>query len=131
MLAIVLLLAAAAAFLFWNDSLRARECMLDTCSRLCRELRVQFLDESVVLTQIGIARNGHGWLEFTRVYAFDFSGTGQDRWQGRAALAGRRVVSVQLDHPEGVTILGGGASVTPDTLQLTRSAPAGEDRRLH
>lgn len=130
-IALALLALATAGAWFWNDSLRARERMLDTCARLCRELRVQFLDESVALTQLKLGRNGRGWPEFTRVYAFEFSGTGQDRWQGRATLAGRRVVSIQFDHPEGVTILGGGAAVTPDVLRLTRPAPTGEEPRLH
>ena len=42
--AILLLILAAAGFIFWNDSLRARERMLSTCARLCRDLKVQFLD---------------------------------------------------------------------------------------
>ena len=105
--------------------------MLETCRRLCRDLKVQFLDESVVLTRIRLGRGAAGWPHFIRVYGFEFSGTGQDRWQGRATLAGRDVLSVQLDHPEGVTILGAGAPVTSDVLRLTRSASTGEDGRLH
>ncbi|HLW75028.1 MAG TPA: DUF3301 domain-containing protein [Gammaproteobacteria bacterium] len=130
-IALALLALTAVGAWFWNDSLRARERMLETCARICRELRVQFLDESVALTRLSLGRSGHGWPEFTRVYAFEFSGTGQDRWQGRATLAGRRVISVQFDHPEGVTILGGGSAVTPDALRLTRTAPDGDERRLH
>jgi hypothetical protein len=129
--AIVLLLLTAAGFLFWNDSLRARDRMLQTCTRLCRELKLQFLDETVVLASIRLARSTRGWPEFIRIYSFEFSGTGQDRWTGRATLAGRRVQSVQLDHPEGVTILGAGAPVSSETLRLTRSAAPAEDRRLH
>ncbi|HEX7965910.1 MAG TPA: DUF3301 domain-containing protein [Gammaproteobacteria bacterium] len=129
--AILLLLAAAAGFLFWNDSLRARERMVATCARLCRELKVQFLDESVVLTRLSLGRGASGWPEFTRIYGFEFSGTGQDRWQGRATLAGRRVLSVQLDHPDGVTILGGGAPVSPDLLRLTQFVGPGDGRSLH
>ena len=126
--AILLLLLTVAGFLFWNESLRARDRMLQTCARLCRELKLQFLDETVVLTRIRLARSTRGWPEFIRIYSFEFSGTGQDRWTGRATLAGRRVLSVQLDHPQGVTILGAGAPVSPETLRLTRSA---EDQRLH
>ena len=129
--AIAMLLLVTAAFLFWNDSLKARERMVQTCARLCRELKVQFLDETVSLSSLSLRRSSHGWPEFTRVYGFEFSGTGQDRWQGRAVLAGQRVLSVQLDHPEGVTILGAGASVSPETLRLTRSASPAEDQRLH
>ena len=73
--------------------------MLETCARLCRDLKVQFLDETVTLAQIRLGRSDAGWPQFTRVYLFEFSGTGQDRWQGRATLAGQRVLSVQFEHP--------------------------------
>lgn len=129
--AILLLLMVAAAFMFWNDSLRARDRMLETCARVCRELKVQFLDETVALDSLKLARSASGWPEFVRVYSFEFSGTGNDRWQGRATLGGRHVLSVHLDHPEGVTILGAGASISPETLRLTRSASPAEDQRLH
>ena len=128
--AILLLLLTVAGFLFWNESLRARDRMLQTCARLCRELKLQFLDETVVLTRIRLARSTRGWLEFIRIYSFEFSGTGQDRWTGRATLAGRRVLSVQLDHPQGVTILGAGSPVSSDLLRLTQSASR-EDQPLH
>lgn len=129
--AILLLLLVAAAFMFWNDSLRARDRMLETCARVCRELKVQFLDETVALDSLMLTRGASGWPQFIRVYSFEFSGTGNDRWQGRATLVGRRVQSVQLDHPQGITILGAGAPVSPETLRLTRSASPAEDRRLH
>jgi hypothetical protein len=129
--AVIMLLVVTAASLFWNDSLRARERMVQTCLRLCRELKVQFLDETVSLSGLSLGRGPRGWPEFIRVYSFEFSGTGQDRWQGRAVLAGRRVLSVQLDHPEGVTILGAGGPLSPETLRLTGSASPAEERRLH
>src|SRR5215469_13339933 len=129
--ALFLLVLCAGGAWFWNDSLRARERMLGTCARLCRELKVQFLDESVSLTALRLGRGGSGWPEFTRVYHFEFSGTGQDRWQGRATLAGRRVVSLQFDHPEGVTIQGMGDSVSSQVVELGRYRPPGGQHRLH
>ena len=133
-IAALLLLAAAAGAWFWSDTLRAREALLATCRRLCRELSLQFLDDSVVLTRLKLGRGAQGWPEFTRDFEFEFSGTGQDRWHGRATLAGRRVLSVQFDNPEGVTIQGGGAPVSAELLRLGRGPGTGEDdppHRLH
>jgi hypothetical protein len=118
----LLLLAVVAVAWFWNDSLRARERMLETCARLCRELKLQFLDETVALARLGMARGPRGNLQITRDYVFEFSGTGQDRWQGRATLAGRRVLTVQFDHPGGVTIVGGSAPISAELLRLARPA---------
>ena len=129
--ALGLLVAVVGGIWFWSDSLRARERMLAACSRLCRDLGLQFLDETVTLASLKLGRSEAGWPQFIRAYQFEFSGTGQDRWQGRATLAGQRVLSVQFDHPQGVTILGAGASVSPDLIKLTRSASSEEDHPLH
>lgn len=131
LIALVLLAVIGGGAWFWYDSLRARERMLETCSRLCRDLSLQFLDETVTLVSTGFGRSEAGWPQFTRRYLFEFSGTGQDRWQGRATLAGQRVVSVQFDHPQGVTILGAGDPVSADVIRLTHGSSPDEDRRLH
>ena len=129
-LALALLLLAGAGAWFWNDTLRARERMLETCALLCRDAGLQFLDETVTLAGLSLGRSAQGWPEFTRRYQFEFSGTGQDRWQGRATLAGRRVISVQFDRPEGVTILGDGKAASSKVVPLLPGSSGGE-RRLH
>jgi hypothetical protein len=116
---------------FWSDSLKARERMLETCARLCRDSRLQFLDETVTLASLRLGRSDTGWPQFTRLYLFEFSGTGQDRWQGRATLAGQRVLSVQFERPEGVTILGDGAKAPSELARLTHVATPGDEHTLH
>ncbi len=129
--ALGLLIAVVGGIWFWSDSLRARECMLVTCTRLCRDLKLQFLDETVTLASLKLGRSEAGWPQLVRGYQFEFSGTGQDRWQGRATLVGQRVLSVQFDHPQGVTILGAGDAVSPEVVRLTQAAPPDRDRTLH
>lgn len=131
LIALLLLASVVGGGWFWSDSLRARERMLETCARLCRDLGLQFLDETVTLAAISLERSEAGWPRLTRRYLFEFSGTGQDRWQGRAILAGQRVVSVQFDHPQGVTILGAGDPMSTDLVRLTHTASPDKDRTLH
>lgn len=114
---------------FWSDSLRARERMLETCTRLCQESGLQFLDDTVTLASLRLGRSATGWPEFTRRYVFEFSGTGQDRRQGRATLAGPRVIAVQLDRPDGTDILAAGDPVSPKAVRGdTTQTPGGHDR---
>lgn len=131
LLAILLLALLLAGGWFWSDSLRARERMLGTCSRLCRDSGLQFLDETVTLAGLSLGRSAKGWPEFTRRYVFEFSGTGQDRWQGRATLAGQRVISLQFDHPEGVTIQGMGETASSKVVALSQYQPPGGRQGLH
>jgi hypothetical protein len=130
-LALTLLTLIAAGVWLWFDSLKAREQMLATCTRLCRDLKLQFLDETVTLEKLSLGRSEAGWPQFIRRYSFEFSGTGQDRWQGRATLAGSRVLTVQLDNPEGTTILGAGSPVPADIIRLSRGPESQDKHTLH
>lgn len=103
--AILLLIAILGTGWFWNDSLRARNRVIMICSRLCHDVGVQFLDETVALSRLSLRRSVNGGIEFARRYAFEYSGTGNDRWKGYALLVGFRMESVQLHGPDGVTIL--------------------------
>jgi hypothetical protein len=108
MSALLIILAAVAAIWFWNDTLNARERMLARCRAACEEIGVQLLDETVALKRLGVARNRHGRVAIRRRYQFEFSADGQDRWPGHATLLGLRVESLQLEGPDGLTILGAG-----------------------
>ncbi|MGH7488940.1 MAG: DUF3301 domain-containing protein, partial [bacterium] len=66
--AIVLLLLLPSIAWFWNDSLRARDRVITTCSRLCNDVGVQFLDETVAMSRLRLQRNTSGNLEFARRY---------------------------------------------------------------
>lgn len=107
LLGLLVLAALAALGWFWSDSLRARESMTAACTRICQDMHLQFLDETVALARLRLARAPGGNLTWRRLYVFEFSESGADRWKGRAQLIGRRVESVQLDNPQGITILGG------------------------
>ncbi len=131
LIALLLLALVIGSAWFWSDSLKARERMLETCARLCRDSRLQFLDETVTLASLRLGRSAAGWPQFIRLYLFEFSGTGQDRWQGRATLAGQRVISVQFERPEGLTILGDGAKVSPEVARLTHAVAPKDEHTLH
>lgn len=97
--------AIAAAAWLWHDSMRARERTLQACRRACRQAGVQLLDETVALDQLRLARNSHGRLTIARRYRFEFSLEGDDRRSGWVRLLGPKVVLLQMDHPEGSTLL--------------------------
>ncbi len=126
-----LILIAAGAW-FWNDSLQARARMTATCTRICNDMRLQFLDETVALARLRLTRTANGWLAWKRLYVFEFSESGTDRWKGRALLTGHRVESVQLDNPQGVTILSGAASASAHIASGDNHDPDGQrDKYLH
>ncbi len=89
---------------FWVDSMNARERAIAAAMKACRELDVQFLDQTVALESMKPARNRQGHLVWRRIYSFEYSIQGIERRQGRAILRGRVLEQVQVDRDEGTTI---------------------------
>lgn len=81
---------------FWVDSMRAREAALEAGRRACEAENVQFLDWTVAMTSIRIARAADGRIRLRRIYQFEFSDTGNNRLKGSITLLGTQLLSVHL-----------------------------------
>lgn len=62
----------------------------------CDEMDVQLLDEGIVLRGFWLKRNARGSVRIWRSYHFEFSSTGDERYQGSIVLLGDEVEAVQL-----------------------------------
>lgn len=102
---LVLLLLLMVAVWLWSDGLRARELALAAGARACRELDVQHLDQTVVLRRLALGRTRSGRVAILRAFGFEFTTDGVGRRQGLVVVVGRHVDSLQMDLPEGRTIL--------------------------
>jgi hypothetical protein len=91
----LLILALVAAL--WVNSMRAREIAMRACSRGCQERGVQLLDQTVELSSIRL--HAKGKLRLRRVYRFDFSERGVERYNGHVTLIGNHVVEISLGLP--------------------------------
>lgn len=89
----------------WWDGARAREVTLSRCQRLCGELNVQLLDQTIALVKLSLGRGAAGHVQLRRRYGFEYSIDGTDRWRGSANLLGDRIESIHLDHPDGAIIV--------------------------
>jgi hypothetical protein len=96
---------------------------LRAARRACDEMDVQFLDQTVAVTRLGVTWSRRG-PALRREYGFEFSIQGDERRRGRVAMVSRDVVSVQLDHPEGLLILPAGHS-SPGSSQVGVSSGEG------
>lgn len=101
------MLATATAILaawFWYDAMQARERTLAACRRACRRINAQLLDETVALERMRLARR-QGQLVIARSYRFEFSVEGDDRRAGWIHLLGSRITDLQMEQPEGLTLV--------------------------
>lgn len=101
---LITLLILAGIVWFWLDSTRSKEIAVQASVQACREIGVQFLDQTVSLSKMKPVRNAKGRLTFMRIYSFDFSLNGAERLQGRAVMYGQTVKQIHLDQPDGMVI---------------------------
>lgn len=126
---LMLLLLAAAAVWFWQDSLAARESANAAAKEACTRLGLQFLDGTVAFARLALVRV-NGWLQLRRTYVFDYTATSIERRQGFVLLTGRRVESIgyapgdtqadaALVRPESVAPRSNGHDGDKNVLQLS------------
>lgn len=103
--ALLMTLIVVAVAWLWSSGMRARERALALGAAACRSVGVQFLDQTVSLSRLGLGRDRGGQLMFQRVYSFEFSQDGQHRREGRVAMQGDRVKAIHLDHSDGPIVI--------------------------
>lgn len=93
----LLLLAAfaVAAALFWRAR-RIHETAVRLTRRHCEREEVLLLDETVSLKKLRLRRDGGGRLRIWRLYTFEFTVTGGERYSGETRVIGDLVEKVVL-----------------------------------
>ena len=100
---LVLLSVLTGILLIWFESLRIREFIIRLCRKVCNELDLQLLDQTVSLRSISIRRSSTGSLRLYRIFQFDVSRNGTDRYPGFVSLLGKTIQSIHIDGVEGMT----------------------------
>ena len=80
----------------WYDSLHVREIALRAAREACRAEGLQFLDDTVGIASLKLARNDDGHVQLQRAYAFEFSDTGDNRLKGSVVMLGNRVALLNV-----------------------------------
>lgn len=83
------------AALFWRSH-GIRERALVYTRKYCQREQVEFLDDTVGLEKITLQRDSHDRLRITRIYRFEFTVTGGERYQGHTLVMGGVVHRVDL-----------------------------------
>jgi hypothetical protein len=92
------LLALCALAWFWLDTVKAREVGRGAAKRVCHREGVQLLDDTVAFRSLRLARDDNGRAALRRVYDFEYSADGNDRYRGSVMLLGREVVMLDVSE---------------------------------
>lgn len=104
LLDIVGLLLLAALIWLWLDSLKARETAVAEARTACDAEGLLLLDDTVAIQRLGFGRDD-GVLRVRRIYGFEYSDSGNDRWAGTLVMLGARVLVVNLARPANVHLM--------------------------
>ena len=82
---------------YWWDTIRTKELARLAGIQACQQASVQFLDDTVERKKIWLRRNSRGSLQLCRLYFFEFSSDGAERYLGRITMLGQVVREVEMD----------------------------------
>jgi Protein of unknown function (DUF3301) len=80
----------------WMDSLKARESAVRHAREACEAENLLFLDDTVGIASLKLARNGEGQLQIQRAYDFEYSDTGNNRIKGSVVMLGHRLMLLNV-----------------------------------
>ena len=89
-------LGALGGWLFL-DGMRVRELALRAGRDYCRNIGVQFLDETVSAEGISLKRDPEGQVRIRRRYEFEFTSDGERRYRGEIRMLGARLLDVHVE----------------------------------
>jgi hypothetical protein len=93
---IVLIALLIAAYLYWRHAQQIKEAAFAAARRQCRHCEVQMLDDYIALSRCYLERDKTGKFRILRRFTFEFSATGEDRYQGVCLMKGTNVVAIEM-----------------------------------
>lgn len=93
---IVLIALLIAAYVYWRHAQQIKEAAFAATRRQCRHCGVQMLDDYIALSRCYLERDKTGKIRILRRFTFEFSATGEDRYQGVCIMKGTDVVAIEM-----------------------------------
>jgi len=94
---LILIVLLLTAYLYWFDGQRVKEIAFKAVRAHCLSLEVQMLDEYVALDSVRLKRDQTGKMRVSRTFLFEFSSTGNERYNGVCVMLGRCVEAIQME----------------------------------
>jgi len=85
------------AFMYWFNAQKAKEIALGAARDHCHAMDVQMLDGYVALNGIWLKRDKLRKMQLRRSFLFEFSSTGNERYNGTVLMLGRRIESIDME----------------------------------
>lgn len=107
----IFILLAMAVWL-WVINMRYREHAILQSRKICSEMNLQLLDDTVTLKKISFINTAGIFPELIRKYSFEVSPDGVSRYSGYILLKQLQLIHIEIGLPEGPVILQKNESIT-------------------
>jgi len=94
---IILIVLFVLAYRYWVTADKVKAIAFNSAKIHCQKLELQMLDEYVALHRFWFKRDDYGSMKAWRSFVFEFSSTGEARYQGRVIMLGEKVLSIELE----------------------------------
>ncbi|MAZ89201.1 MAG: hypothetical protein CL693_16350 [Cellvibrionaceae bacterium] len=84
------------AMLIWQNA-GFRDRAIQLAKQHCERMDVQLLDDTIALTKLRLKKDRRGNIAVSRSYEFEFTSTGDRRYQGSLSLHGKKLDNVDLE----------------------------------
>ena len=82
---------------YWWNSVNAYEVAYQQAKQTCQRLDLQFLDDTLDVIKLRLCRHPKGYMQVCRVYEFEFSSDGDNRYKGYVKINGQTFADIELD----------------------------------
>ncbi len=94
---LLIIIFLIAVLLYWLDAIKAKEIATVKAKASCKKVLLEFLDDTVQIKKVRLRRNTRGQLAIYREYDFEFSSTGEHRYNGQVRLLGQYLIDVEME----------------------------------
>ena len=94
---VITILLLILAGLYWAQTQKLKAMAIDRARKRCKESGVQFLDHTVVHSGKKLVKDQSGRWRLQRVYLFEFTSSGENRYQGKVIFLGSHPASTELE----------------------------------
>ena len=83
--------------LYWYKAQGVKEIAVRAAKSYCEKIEVQMLDDCVALRRLWFKRDPQGRMQFWRSFSFEFTSTGEQRYNGEIVMLGTKILSIDSE----------------------------------
>lgn len=82
---------------YWFNAQGVKEIAVQATKAYCTKINVQMLDDCVAMRKLWFKRDTYGSMQLWRSFSFEFTSTGEERYNGQIVMLGNKILSIESE----------------------------------